>query len=124
MSNTGHVGEFATVVFKVCRQDDSLVATAERVEEFASAAGATAIGTQVESTLSVSDYGTTSTPVEELQQVEKVVGADRSWTFALTNATDTDWADLRVGIIFRDATGTIVGGGSNFPRWSLPEGLT
>lgn len=125
VSNTGYVGEFATVVFNVYDQSDALVATEEQVEGFTSETGTTAIGTQVETsgftvgrveaTLSVSDYGTTSDAVEQLSPVDGVPDADGGWTFELTNATGSDWVELRVGIVCRDAAGAIVGGGSDFP---------
>ncbi|MBO0926295.1 hypothetical protein J1G44_17610 [Cellulomonas sp. zg-ZUI199] len=125
VSNTGHVGEFATVVFNLFDETDTLIATEEQVEIFTSAEGVTAIGTQtdttgktvarVEATLEVSDYGSSAEPAEPVAPVDGQQTAEGDWTFTLVNGTAEDWSDLRVGIICRSAEGTIVGGGGDFP---------
>lgn len=125
VENTGLVGEFATVVFNLYDEGGTLLSTAEQVEGFTAAEGTTAIGTLVETagvvvarvdaSLSVSDYGMNTQPIEQLPAVTGQLAADGTWTFELQNTTDDDWTDLRVGIICRSTEGTIVGGASAFP---------
>ncbi|MET0433642.1 MAG: hypothetical protein ABW025_05695 [Cellulomonas sp.] len=125
VQNEGLVDEFATVTFNLYDEAGTLVASTDQVEGFTSEKGMTAIGTQVDTSgavvakvdahLGVSEYGSDRDPVAQVAPVDGTVGVDGEWTFALQNGTTEDWTDLRVGIICRDAAGTVVGGGSAFP---------
>ncbi|MDF2826722.1 MAG: hypothetical protein K0R01_5 [Mycobacterium sp.] len=127
--NVGGVGEFATVTFNLYGADDALLATVEQVESFTTDDGLTAVGTmsdvlsapvaRIEANLAVSDYGSTE-PTASIAPIESPV-QDGAASFVVTNTTSEDWGDLRIGVICKDAAGTVVGGGSAFPS-GIPAG--
>jgi hypothetical protein len=54
-------------------------------------------------------------PTLEAIQVGKGEYGTVAAAFELTNQTDADLTDLRVGVVCRDAGGTIGGGASDYP---------
>lgn len=120
------VGEFVTVSMNFLDASGAILLTQEQVESFhwvgqelvvpvwpAGDQLAPGIVASVEASASISDYGTDG---EEWAPLATVDATDPgSSTFELTNEMDADLEDLRVGVVCRDAGGTIVGGGSGYP---------
>ena len=124
--NVGHVGEFVTVHFNLLDAAGNLVASDNQVESFVNQEGLTAVGTQIsvpagtkivsiKPTLSVSEYGTSDTPKPAIAPVPVTLEGEEA-SFVLTNDSDGNWEGVRVGIVCRDASGSVTGGGSAFPQ--------
>lgn len=123
--NVGQVGEFATVQFNLYDDAGTLIASGEQVESFVAESGVTAVGTQVEvpdgqraasvkATLAVSEYGMSGQPYATIAPVE-FNAESNSATFVVENPSSENWEELPIGVICRDGSGTIVGGGSAYP---------
>lgn len=126
------VGEFVTVSMNFLDNTGAILATQEQVESFkwndqqlvlpiqpdlANRPGTVA---SVEASAAVSDYGMPTEPLTPLPTLEATEVGEGQYgavtaTFELTNETDADLTDLRVGVVCRDAGGTINGGASNYP---------
>lgn len=124
--NVGRVGDFATVHFNLLDEAGNLLASGDQVESFVSQEGVTAIGTQVavpegaevatiEPTLSVSDYGDSADPKPTIAPVPLTL-TEQDASFILTNDSIENWENVRVGIVCREASGAITGGGSAYPN--------
>jgi hypothetical protein len=125
------VGEFVTVSMNFVDKTGAILATEEQVESFNWVGQKLVLpvtlyldtpGTvaSVEASASLSDYGIPTEalaplPTLEATQVGKGEYGTVAAAFELTNQTDADLTDLRVGVVCRDAGGTIVGGASDYP---------
>lgn len=125
----GRTGEFATVLFNVYDENDTLIASQEQVEELSTKGTTFPIGTQVElpsgskasrveATVSVSDYGTSAEPMPVIDPVKAPVAEP---SFQIENKTGDDWTDPRIAIVCRDDAGKIASGGVDFPNL-IPAG--
>lgn len=124
--NVGQVGEFATVQFNLYDDGGTLIASAEQVESFVAEDGLTAIGTQVEipngqraasvkATLAISEYGTSGQPLPTIEPID-FSAESRDATFVVENPSSENWEDLRIGVVCRDGSGSVVGGGVAYPN--------
>jgi hypothetical protein len=134
------IGEFVTASVNFLDAKGEILATAEQIESFSwvgqelampvtpSELAETARVASIESSVSLSDYGTVveskaPLPVLDSTEVRKGEYGGFSASFALTNETDEDLKSPRVGIVCFDAAKTIVGGTSTYPEF-VPAGKT
>jgi hypothetical protein len=126
------VGEFVTVSMNFLDESGAILATVEQVESFTWVGQELVLpvwgdltdnpGTvaSVEASASLSDHGTGAESLAPLPTLDATEVGEGEYggvtaTFELTNETDTDLEDLRVGVVCRDASGTINGGASDYP---------
>lgn len=126
VTTRGHVGESLTVHFNLFDDAGELVGSGDQVTEIVSEESSLAIGTQVEvgdqtiarvdATFAVDDYGVHYDPLPALAPAPATIGEYSMGSVRLNNDTDQPWRDVWVGIICRDASGAIVGGGDAYPE--------
>lgn len=133
------VGEFVTVSMNFLDASGVIVGTTEQVEAFSwveqhlvvpvwldlSATPGVEV-VEVDTSVSLSDYGMGGDEVEPLEQVSaREIRADRYGgtvaVFELANLADSDLTSARIGVVCLDASGAIIGGGSEFPNL-MPAG--
>lgn len=129
-----HGGQTVTVNFNVMDESGEVIGSQSQVESFNIAGQSIAVGTQVdlgprvdaasvEATLLVEDDNT----FEETDVDLGVVEADsiqvdqydkKTWhaKFSIENPTDEPLQSPRIGVICKDATGEVIGGGSDYPE--------
>lgn len=127
------VGEFVTVSMNFLDESGSIISTEEQVESLSWVGQELVLPVSmygnddgssvasVETSVSVSDYGMGSQdplpPLETVQSQEVTEGTygGAVATFEMTNESDTDLEDLRIGVVCYDDSDAIVGGDSNYP---------
>lgn len=132
--NPQSVGEFVTASANFLDDAGNIIATEEQVESFSwvgqelvlpiwldlsNRPGVTVDGIDV--SVTISDHGPGTEPQAPLDTVDstEVVATQFSGpaaVFTLTNTTDSDLENLRLGVVCYDAAGTIIGGGSDYPE--------
>ena len=125
------VGEFVTVSMNFLDASGDIVGTSDQVESFSwvgqdlvlpvwhsLSAGVEVV--EVDASVSISDYGRSSEDVDPLETVEsREIRADqfgRTALFELTNPTDSDLENARIGVVCYDVDGSIIGGASEYPN--------
>ncbi|CAJ1506368.1 serine/threonine-protein kinase [[Mycobacterium] kokjensenii] len=131
--NLGAVGQFATTSINFLDHAGNIIDTKEQVERFSWPGQQLVLPTAVfledpettvasiESSISISDYSDRRKARPELPMLnaESITkNATGKWTpvFTFTNSTAEDLVDLRIGVVCYDATGSIIGGGSEYPK--------
>lgn len=76
---------------------------------------------EVDASVSLSDHGPSGDELEPLEQVDsREVRADQyggtTAVFELTNPSESNLEDLRLGVVCYDAEGSIIGGTSEYPN--------
>ena len=134
------IGEFVTASVNFLDSDGQILATAEQVESFKwvgqklampvtpSELGRGAKVAKIDTSVSLSDYGTveepkTPLPVLESTEIKRGEYGGVIASFALTNETDTDMKSPRIGVVCYNAGGRIIGGTSTYPDL-VPAGKT
>lgn len=137
-NKSDHVGQTVTVSFNIKDKSGKVVATTDQVEGFSRPGQKLAMGTQadldpgvraasVEATLLVEDdntFGTRAT--DDLGTADAEVKKDEYGStearYTVKNPTSTALKDLRIGVICRNKSGKVNGGGSEFPNLVPPSG--
>lgn len=129
-NNSKYVGQTVTVNFNVLDAGGQILKSASQVESFSQPQADHILGTQVdltsgqkaakvEATLDVQAEGTFSDqPFPALPTSPVSVTKDNGWeeaSFVLTNTLGQAVKSPRIGVICRDASNKIIGGGSEFP---------
>lgn len=133
------VGEFVTVSMNFLDASGAIVGTSEQVEDFSWVAQDLVVPVwldlsatpgvevaEVDTSVSLSDYGMGGEEVEPLDQVSaREIRADQYGgtvaVFEMANPTDSDFTSARIGVVCLDESGAIIGGGSEFPNL-MPAG--
>lgn len=137
-NKSDHVGQTVTVSFNVKDKSGEVIATTEQVEGFSRPGQKLAMGTQtdldpgvraasVEATLLIEDdntFGSNATPDLGTAEAEVKKGeyGDIEARYRVKNPTDKVLKDLRIGVICKDKSGKINGGGSEYPELVAPSG--
>lgn len=128
------VGEFVTVSMNFLDAAGELVGTSEQVETFSwagqelvlplpldlSATPGVAVAA-VDVSVSLSDYGLGGSTVDPFEPVvaRELRSGELGGTtavFEVANSTEADLDGVRIGIVCRDAGGTVIGGTSEYPN--------
>jgi hypothetical protein len=131
-NNSDYVGQTVTVSFNVLDAAGEILGTESQVESFVRPGADHVIGTQValepgqkaakvEATLDVEASGTLSDqpfpdmPVSDLK-VTAGMGGYPAVTFVVSNPLTVPVKDARIQVACTDASGAIIGGGSDYPE--------
>jgi hypothetical protein len=133
-----HGGQMVTVTVNFLDAAGTIITTANQVESFTHAGQTIALqvfadlgnkrtkAASIEPTLLVEDEGTFSESDVEFRPVDSTEIRSQYGAFTpkipLVNPTSDPQKDLRIGIVCRDASGTINGGGVDYPDLLPPGG--
>lgn len=127
------IGESVTVSMNFLAEDGSILGTEEQVEGFNwvgqelvlpvwldLSENPKANVTKIETSVSISDYGSADDPQEALEAVPSTKVAKGEYgevvaTFELSNKGSDDLTDPRIGVVCYDSAKKIIGGSSEYP---------